>query len=299
MRYLLLALILFPIQANAICLTLNLQRLDGTVDFRQEPTPTENFYVQALGSCNYFVTIDNAGAASYATRVLKKSGGAEVPISVCTDSACNRHWKNYPEITSAADILSGTFRLSILQTQAFSYYPRMGSADYQPYGDYESNFTVRLYEGDFNGTRTLRDTENVRIRTTILKQIDLSLVSTGAPFDSAATAKTLDFGLLAAGKEMGFDLVIKYNAGYRLRLSSTNSGALKNGSSSVPYTLYISNSPVTLSGSASSPVTVSQGSGTSAAAGLRFAGRVAIGSLGNAPAGTYQDTVTLTVSTNE
>ncbi|RYY71342.1 MAG: hypothetical protein EOO13_03530, partial [Chitinophagaceae bacterium] len=46
---------------------------------------------------------------------------------------------------------------------------------------------------------TLIDT--VRFTARVEKKVDVSLVSTGFPFDSSATNKTLDFGLLAVGKE--------------------------------------------------------------------------------------------------
>lgn len=298
----LLGFLAAPQFARADCKSLRLRNFDGFHDFRQEPRPTIEFSVRAEDDCRYFATVDNAGASSYQTRVLRRyfGFGGELPISICLDAACTRHWKQIPEAAANADVLSGAFGNSGGET-SLRYYPRLGTNEYPPYGDYDASFTVRLYEGAVDGSRVLRDIDTVRFSARVEKRIDVSLVSTGFPFDSTATSKTLDFGILSAGKEMGFDVLVKYNAGYRLRLSSENNGVMKHtgAEATLPYTLYLNNSPVALSGSRGAPVEVSQGSGLSAAAGLRFPGRVRIGSFGTARAGTYEDRLTLTVSTNE
>lgn len=299
-----LALLFFalsPSFAHAECKALRLHQFDGSHDFRQEEAPSIELRVRGNGDCDFFLTVDNGGASSYQRRVLKRDGGdGEAPLSVCLDQACTRHWKDFPEANSPSDVLGGSFSDRGNDEMRMFYYPRLGTGDYAPFGDYENSFTVRLYEGTVNGTRNLVDTETVRLRTRIAKRIDLSLVSTGLPFDAGATNKTLDFGLLAAGKAMGFDLLIKYNAGFRVRISSQYGGVMKHQTlaSIVPYTITLNGSPVQFPGP-TSPVTVSQGSGASPEAGLRLPGRVEIGSITNARAGRYEDLVVVSVSTTE
>lgn len=294
-------LTLAPTPARADCQNLRLFQFDGSHDFRQEANPSIELRVRASGDCSFFLTIDNGGASSHQRRVLRRSGGdGEAPVSICLDQACTRHWKDFPEAVSSADVLSGAVNTRDSDEVRLFYYPRLGSGEYAPFGSYENSFTVRLYQGTVNGARVLSDTESVRLRTQIEKRIDLSLVSTGLPFDSSATNKTLDFGLLSQGKVMGFDLLVKYNAGYRVRLSSLNGGVMRHRTleSTVPYTITLNGSPVTLGGP-STPVTVSQGSGASPAAGLRLPGRVEIGSISGSRAGSYEDLITVSVSTTE
>lgn len=290
-----------PLSARADCSNLRLQQVDGYHDFRQDPRPTMEFRVRANDDCQFFVTIDNGGAASYQTRVLRRSSGfGELPVSLCLDAACTRHWKQIPEATSSADVLTGSTN-SASNEVLMRYYPRLSSNEYPPYGDYDGSFTMRLYEGSVEGSRSLRATDSVRFTARVEKRIDLSLVSTGFPFDSSATSKTLDFGLLSAGKEMGFDVLLKFNAGYRLRLSSANNGVMKHASAenTLPYTLYLNNAPVSLRNSGGGGVEFSTGAGSSPPAGMRFPGRVQIGSISNARAGSFEDQLTLSVSTNE
>jgi spore coat protein U-like protein len=291
-----------PGLSRADCNNLRFSSFDGYHDFRQEPRPTIELRVRANDGCEFFATIDNGGASSYQNRVLRRffGFGGELPVSICLDAACTRHWKQIPEATSQADVLAGAFTGNGGET-VIRYYPRLGTNEYPPYGDYDAIFTVRLYEGSVEGARALRDIDSVRFSARVEKRIDVSLVSTGFPFDSGATNKTLDFGLLSPGKEMGFDVLLKYNAGYRLRLASENNGVMKHvsGDSTLPYTLSLNNAPISLANSRGGGVEVSTGAGLSPAAGLRFPGRVRIGSFTNARAGSYEDRLTLTVSTNE
>jgi hypothetical protein len=157
---------------------------------------------------------------------------------------------------------------------------------------------MRLYEGTVTGSHSQEDTEGFRLRYDMSKRIDLSIVNTGEAFDPSATNKTLNFGNLSSGQEMTFDLVLKYNAGYQVKMSSQNGGKLKHLSqnASIPYTLTLSGNPVSLS---TLPTIVAWGIFVNPCGGLRFPGKVKIGTVGSAQAGVYQDSITVTVSTTE
>src|SRR5690606_20724438 len=114
-------------------------------------------------------------------------------------------------------------------------------------------------------------------------------------------SENMNFGTLTAGAAQSADLVIKYNAGYSVRMSSANEGRLKHASLSdtVPYTLQLGGLPVNLLGSNSSPVLVTSGTGVSPPNGHSFGLQATIGAIGSARAGSYSDVVTVTVATTE
>jgi hypothetical protein len=145
---------------------------------------------------------------------------------MCRDAACNSILKHTPEASSNNDVLVGSFPRGGSDEIDFLFYPRMSAADYLPFGRYEDNFTLRLYEGSVTGSRSLEDSDSFRLRQELSKRIDLSVVNSGQPFDPHAKSKWIDFGNLTTGEQFGFDLVIKYNAGYRVRISSQNNGTL-------------------------------------------------------------------------
>lgn len=290
-------LLLLPLTAQAACDDLRIQNLQS-VDFTSNPSPTEDFRVRQddNGACQFFVTVDNGGASSSQTRKLYHDNRVDtVPVQICIDSACTTVIKPVQEATSNADVISGSFSQGGDNDTTFVFRPRLGQTDYDRYGDYEANFTMRLYSGTLTGSHSLHDTESFRLRYRMNKRIDLSLVSSGAPFDLGSTSKTMNFGTLSSGQQMDFDLVIKTNAGYRVRLESQNRGKLIFRTSSVPYTLSLGGGVVALDGE----VIVAQGGGVSGNNGYRLPGRITISALGDAQAGTYTDAVTIRVSTTE
>ncbi len=304
MKYFLI--FLFSLNAHADCQGLKIQNLDD-VDFRNNSSPTESFRVQrthGLNGCLFFVTIDNGGASSFSTRqLLHKNASDFIPVQICLDSNCSAIIKHFPEATSNSDVLFGSFPDNIPTPGGIdlTIYPRAAKVTYEKHGDYESSYTVRLYQGSITKSPELMDTETFRLKHRLEKKIDLSIVNTGSPFDPSSTSKTIHFGTLSTGQQTTFDLLLKYNAGYRVRISSQNNGKLSHSSlpSYVPYTLTLNGSEIYLGGSANNPVLISQGSGVSPPAGLRLAGGFRIGKVEEAKAGNYQDVLTVTVSTLE
>lgn len=287
----------------ADCNNLRIRDLDD-IQFTSNPAPSESFAVRRAGNggCSFFLTLDNGQGSSYTDRNLR-NGIHLLPVQVYSDSSLQQIIKNLPEVSSPSDILIGSFPDGTTSPQEVNLflYPRLSNVDYQRFGDYEDEFVLKLYQGTYNGTYTLEDSDSIRLRYRVEKKIDLSIVNTGAPFDLSSTTKTLNFGTLTSGEQLGFDLVVKFNAGYRIRISSENNGNLKRVgfSNLISYTLQMNGSPLSLAGSASNPVLLAQGTGVSGAAGLRFGGWVTIGSVTGAVPGNYSDTVTVTVSTTE
>lgn len=286
------------------CKNLRVAVANATVDLTPNTAPSINLTVSRSGgnSCNYFVTIDYGAASSFGGRKLVQSGGYEIPVNIYRDSAHTQILKKVPDAGTASDVISGSFpQGSNPGSVTHTYYPMLGTLAYNRFGTYSDTFTVAVYEytGSYSGTPT--DTDTVKLQYTMAKKIDLSLMASGAPFNAADTVENMNFGVLSAGAVRGFDIGVKYNAGYRVRVSSLNEGRLKHASLSdtVPYTLAVNSAAVSLAGSNTTPVQVATGSGVSAANGTILTSSVTIGALGTARAGNYSDTVTITVSTTE
>lgn len=280
---------------------LRIQQLKN-IDFSNDPFPSATFRVrrQNDASCPFFLTIDNGGAPSFSTRRLLHSDHyASLKVQICGDASCSRIIKHFPEASSSSDVITGQFAPHGADEIELSFRPRLDTADYERFGTYDSTFAIRLYSGTPGGENRLLETDNFRLSHRLNKRIDLSLVSTGLPFDAGSTTKTLNFGALTTGKSQGFDFILKYNAGYRVRFSSQNRGALQGArkDARIPYVMTIDGMPVYLGDDEER--TWLRAPGVSPRGGRRFTGRVVIGRVDQAQAGSYQDAITITVSATE
>ncbi|MGZ3710612.1 MAG: spore coat protein U domain-containing protein [Bdellovibrionota bacterium] len=291
--------------AQASCNNLRVNLANSNFDLTSNSAPALSLTVQRAGSggCDYFITFDYGASASYSDRKLFQSGGYTLPANIYRDSNHTQILKKVPDAATTSDVIMGNFPdgtnnpNSAIQT----YYPTVDISAYNRFGDYSDTFTARIYQytGSFSGTST--DSDTVKLKYTMAKKIDLSLVATGAAFNAADTTENMAFGTLTAGAVRTFDIGVKYNAGYRVKVSSANQGMLKHSTlvDTVPYSLQVNSATVNLVGSNSTPVQVATGTGVSASNGLFLTSSVTIGALGSARAGTYTDTVTVTVATTE
>jgi spore coat protein U-like protein len=301
-RLLLLALATAPGTAFASCNTFTIDPLPNTsYSFNTGASPSLAFSIKRKGGngCSYFVTADYGSASSFPARALRHGGNA-LPMNLYLNATHTSVWKDLPDATSSSEAFTGSMSGGT-KTAAFTYYPQLGAVAYERYGGYSETFTLKLYDGTPSGTHSLRDSKTVTFHYTMARKIDLSLVPTGAAFNAGSTAQSLAFGTLAAGVSRACDLVLRYNAGYRVRVSSANQGKLKHASlaDTVPYTFRLNGAAVSLAGSDLNPVTAATGTGVSPPAGLALPVSVTIGSLGSARAGSYSDVITVTVATTE
>ena len=126
----------------------------------------------------------------------------------------------------------------------------------------------------------------------------MALVASGAAF-SASTARTLNFGNLAPGQNLGCDLRVRSNIGYTIGLASQNLGVLRASNPvvfTIPYAMTLRGQAQDLAQPlvtfASTPPSITDNNGQAYAIG------VTIGSFSEPPAGTYSDVVTVTLTTN-
>jgi len=181
------------------------------------------------GSCDYFIGFSDGSAANYASRRLS-FGSAVVPMNVYKDAARTRILKDKPsEAVVADDVLQGSFAGGPgPDAQTLNYWAAIQpQSDYLPSGIYFESLTATLYSGKVNGSYHFESSQSLVLAYYIGRRVDLSLVDTGAPFNLNDTSQDLSFGTLSSGQSRALDLVLQYNAGFRLTFSSENNGALE------------------------------------------------------------------------
>lgn len=142
---------------------------------------------------------------------------------------------------------------------------------------------------------------NFQFRVNVPPQIDISMVNRGGGFDINDTSQTLNFGLLQENETLGFDMIVRSNAGYSISLSSTNNGQLKHVSQNyfVPYGLKVNGVTKDLSSSSSTPVEVANAPGLTPPSGVVQQVDVQIGSVDNKLHGQYSDFIVVTAMTTD
>lgn len=246
------------------------------------------------GTCNFFIVMDYGSAISANTRKITHGADA-IPIQMYVNSGRTVILEDIAQATNS-NVVLGTFtgKNFSLTTQ---YYVEMISAPTAPPGPYLDGFKISLYNGIPGSPGVnLSSTNNVNFKYTKGNYVDISLVSTGAPFVLSDTTQTLDFGNLTTGESLGCDIVLSYNSGYELTMSSANSGRLKNSMSAdyISYTMSLNGTPITLS---NLPEKKNESSVLeSPADGTRVPLSVTIGNVSGAKSGSYVDVVSIAVA---
>lgn len=213
--------------------------------------------------------------------------------------------KEPSDISSNNEVISGVLAKS--QSIDLNYHFALAPLDASSppsAGTYYDVVQVQVYSGTYNNINGYEGYRDLYVYMNVAKFTSLSLVDTGSPYDSSQTSKTLDFGVLEENEQLGFDVRVVSNAGYILKVSSSNNGVLKRvggtgANSSISYDFYANNSKKTLTSSAASPVTIASATGKTPSGGARIPIRVQIKSVLDKDPGTYQDYLTLSVISND
>lgn len=293
-----LSLPLFAAAAPA-CDSLNLEMFPSSFDFNANTAPTFQVRVTRNGSqaCDYFITFDYGTAGSASGRKIDGPGGQSIGVQLYKNLSRTQILKTLGDASSLGDVVNGSFPAGGGQFQDHSYYASLANNSYAKWGFYSQTFTARLYRGSLNDS-ALEQTRTLTLTFNQQKKIDLSLVPTGGAFDVSSTSQFLNFGPMVTGDTRSCDLMIGYNAGYRLTVSSANNGRLKHQGKPdvIAYTLMLNGTAVNLTGGS---VTLPQVGGVSPPAGLRLPVTVQIGSITTQAGGSYRDDVTFSVVSTE
>lgn len=271
------------------------------IDLNVDPIPALGFKVSrtpTTGTCDYFIVIDNGGGTSFNLRRLKfGSEPLTVPIGLYKEAGHSNYVKSVVQAANTNDIIFGTLSSSAEDHRFF--YAQIDPYISVPVGTYTDSFSVSLYSWNGNNlnSKKFEQTKSSNFKFKKETTVDISLVDTGAPFNSLDLSQTLNFGLLSTGATLSFDIMLKYSSGYKLGMSSVNANRIKevNSASYIPYSIMLDNvaMPVTLTATMQD---IKTGSGTSPSLGTRLPMSVTIGDITGKPSGTYNDTVFISIS---
>ena len=274
----------------------------------------QNFNFQAVtisvkkaqkAACTVGVTFTAGGSGVYGARRML-NGSAALAYQLYQDSALTHVLKDFPDLASTNDFFLLSFPVGRKLSQTVTYYIKIPPTTQQlsPAGTFIDNFTIKAYEGsNFSNYSIIDNVASVNVSATIPKMVALSLVGVGQAFDPNSTSQSLNFGTLANGAVLAFDLLVQTNAGFAITFSSQHNGVLQNSSPQintvVGYGLQVDGSAKSLSASATAPVVVATGSGQTSISGNRHNVAVTIGSVNASMAGIYSDNITVTATTTE
>ncbi len=256
---------------------------------------------------NYLIGFSKGGGNNYNPRLARNSiTGTTLAYNFSNASNSTNILKEVVDATSNSELLTGTVTKN--SSSNVNYYftlGTLGSTSLIRGGLYRDTITVSAFSGSLANNNGLETSQTLSVNITVPKVASLSLVNTGAGYDSASTNKTLDFGELSQGQEMSFDVIVLSNAGYKLSVSSANNevlqlvGGTPGTNTQIGYDFFAYGIQKNLTTSASTPVTLSTGAGVTPVQGTRIPVRVLIQSVADKDPGTYQDYVTFTIATTE
>lgn len=268
---------------------------DGTGYDVFDETPyvqTVNFTVQHIGNAGPFFVTFSKNTPGQEPRLLR-AGTETLAYQIYDTTTLANVLKDLPTATQN-EVISGSFP-SGNETRTLSFVLAMPARQIRPAGTYADTVTVSLY----SGTRAQYQLERsvaIQVTAPVPQLVGLALVPTGGGFAPEATAHLLEFGSLAAGRELGLDLRVRSNAGYSVSLQSQNGGVLRHATvptDTVPYTLEIGGAPVLLGTQAE--VFLTRRGVITGPNGEPHPILVRLGAPGEAGAGRYTDIVTITV----
>lgn len=297
---------LLPGAAHAECtLGLDVRAAAPLYDFFADAETSTEVEVRvthlAGDACDFFVTFDGGGAGSYARRMA--FGSETLDYQLSSQASGVGVLKALPDAVESDDVLAGAVSTEDSSPRVLTAFLSVPAHQVVPAGSYADTVTVAVYEGTLGGAHALESSAPLAITTAIGPDIELSLRDTGSAFDPLDTAQGLDFGVLENQESLGFDLLVRTNAGYAVTVLSENRGVLRRAGSAassrttVGYDLKVDGLVRDLSGAV--PVEVASGVGVTVAQGDRHPVLVTIGSVEGKVAGIYEDNLTITAVTAE
>jgi spore coat protein U-like protein len=259
----------------------------------REYAQTVNFKVRLTGApVPFFVTF--AGASTAGAQWRAAQGGNSLGFEIFDSVTRWNALRHLPGAT-ASEVLSGAFAAGET-VKELSYVVRVPAGQVRPPGIYTCPIKVTLYQGTRNKFVEL-DAKTVVFFIRVQPVAEMSVGKPGSPFDNTAKTPRLDFGQLEKGKSMGLDMRIRSNADYHVTMESENGGVLKSiglsTAATISYTLQINDTTLHLG--RTGQTVLSHSSRLSDYNGDLQELLVTIGQVGNAPAGTYEDNLILTI----
>jgi len=246
------------------------------------------------GGCQFFSTVAPVSTEGGNGRL--RGGVKSLQYSVSKDASGSQPLKPLTQAvdaeTFAATAASGGGMVS------FQFALALPSQQVVPPGQYRDDLEISAYEGTL-ANPILRDRRRVAVIVPVPAVAELSF-SEGGSFDPNFGSFTVNFRSLRAGMQQVVRLKARSNAGYRINFRSIN-GVLRHidpsDDSVVPYTMTIDGATVPLRRNV--PTQAILNSGATGPEGRQHIIDFIIGDIGNASAGDYNDTIDLTVFTQQ
>ena len=297
----LIILMLFSSNAFSWCWSLYLTDIPSVVNLNDDISPKttiKSVRGSSYEDCRYRLGVDEGQNSTY-NRILR-NGANTINFSIAKNNSMSRILKDVIDATSSNNYYEHRYRsYRGSSSKSFKIYSELSPTGNEPPGVYSGTFNFKIYQqiGNFY---FFYGQWPITYTYTIADDLKLSIVDTGSPFDEFDNSQDLNFGQLVQNSKQGFDIVIQSNSGYVLDISSQNNGKMKHLSTNsfVDYTFYVNGQPKSLQNSSSSPVIISSGYGSHPNDGFRVPIEVEVGDVENKVAGTYQDKLTITVTTN-
>lgn len=240
----------------------------------------------------FFVTFGNLGATGSGR--LATQGGVSLGYEIYDSVIRRTVLRDLPNAT-ASEVLSGVFGPGE-ETKELSYVVLVPPEQMKPSGFYTQQIRITLYQGTRDNF-VEKDAKTVSFSIRVDSVAEISLGEPGAPFDAKAKSHHLDFQDMGKNKAKAMDMRLRSNAGYHVTIGSENGGVMKNldprHPATIPYTLQINRSPVSLGRTAQT--VLARASRLTDRNGDRHELLVTIGQADNAPAGKYQDILSVTI----
>lgn len=250
---------------------------------------TEQFAiaVDRSDSCTFAIGADNGDYYSGNSRRMKL-GSNYIPYEIYTTPSRTQR------LGDATGPLSGMITASTSNTgtdPTFEFAWTIPAGTLVPAGTYKDTVKFTLYEVIGGQASQTEDSQNVTFQAKVYATVGASLIIDGSS-RNLQSGGTLDFGTLSAGLSKSFTLVVSGNTGYSVNLVSENRSILKGPSSAtVPYSATVNGATASLASSSGITFTYSSTQTSHNVA-------LTIGDVSRALAGTYQDNLILTVTSN-
>ena len=287
-----------PLCSNELSIVLSQRNVDFTTNASQH-LDFLIYRTYSYKACKYFVTFGKGSGPDYNRKLYYTYPTPNIPFQLYKGSSSPDVLMNFPEVSSATNIISGNYpNYAISTPRQHTYVATLGSVPYGiPTGYYSDTLRAYLYSGTLSDYH-FETSQSVTFSYYVQSAIALSLVDTGAPFNEYSTDRSINFGEMSTGLSQNFDTVIKSNAGYKLFFTSENGGKMMHSTlgAYVPYTTKINGTTVTLV--PNTAVQVASGYGITPTAGQRLNVNLTLGTINTKPAGSYSDFITVTVQSN-
>jgi spore coat protein U-like protein len=289
---------LIPANAKASCENLRFLPLNSLLLSSNDTRQTMQIEVRKTsGTCHFFLGASRGSSPSFARELT--FGASHLSYNVFTNVNTVRILKDAPD-ANGDEVSSGTFSGKGEEKKTVLIYVAQPAAKLSQAGLYSDQIILHLYDGLYGGSNSVPpvpvDSNPMPISYSVPLLRQISLVDIGQAFNPAATLKAIDFGELKQGKSAGFDLIVRTNSDFAVKMFSKNGGKLEHTElkkQQISYSLSIDGVIKNLN--QTTPVQVLTGFGTTPESGSRHPVSIVVGPTDKALAGRYSDVITISI----